>query len=407
MYSLHEALDEVGWTSLAVVGRKVSFDTNVLTYGSLSERALSLVSKFVDQQVLRIVGRCATEHVTLNLLGSPVQKIVEGVNPSIVHVHWVGNSFITPRRIAYLPDPTVWTLWDMWPFTGGCHYSWGCERHSTMCGSCPVLGSSRSLDVTRLGMLRKSYAWRNKTFHIVAVSEWLANQARRSRLFARSNIDVIVPGVDTSRFRPHDPALARQILGLPQERSIVGFVAINPVGSLRKGWKYLDEALQILRSRQPTHGTAPLLLRVGAVTTKQRRAVNEDETVDLGFLEDDLSLALAYSACSVVAVPSTQEAFGRVAIEALACGTPVVAFRGTGVADAVYHGRTGYLAERDSAEDLARGITACIEGMGMQGSVRDVARDTALKEFSTRAQASRYAALYERLLGDQLREKRK
>jgi glycosyltransferase involved in cell wall biosynthesis len=405
MYSIHEALGELGWTSRAVVGRKVSFDTNVLSYRSPSGRALSLVSKFIDQQVLRVVGRRTDEPVTLNLLGSPVGKVVDSVNPSIVHLHWVGNSFITPRSIAALPDPTVWTLWDMWPFTGGCHYSWGCERHSESCGHCPIIGSSRSLDATRLGMLRKSYAWRRKTFHVVAVSEWLASQARRSRLFARCNIDVILPGVDTFRFRPHDPAVAREILGLPRDRSIIGFVAINP-GSPRKGWKYLYEALQILRNQLPTDRPAPLLLRVGAVTNKQRRACNGLETVDLGFLEDDLSLGLAYSACSVVAVPSTQEAFGRVAIEALACGTPVVAFRGTGVADAVHHGHTGYLAEQGSADDLARGLTACIEGMGMQGSLRDVARESALKEFSTTVQAARYAALYERLLADHLIERR-
>jgi glycosyltransferase involved in cell wall biosynthesis len=399
MYSIHEALEGLGWTSRAVVGRKASFDSNVLTYRSPTGRALSLVGKFVDQQALRVVGRRTTEPITLNLLGSPLGKLVNTLNPAIVHLHWVGNSFITPRGIAALPDPTVWTLWDMWPFTGGCHYSWGCERHAATCGDCPIVGSRRSWDATRIGMLRKRRAWRRKKFHVVAVSNWLADQARRSALFARSNVDVILPGVDTSRFRPHNPAVAREILGVPHNRPIIGFAAINPA-SPRKGWKHLFEALQILRSRAFTSETAPLLVRVGAVPTKQRRACNGLETIDVGFLEDDLSLALVYSACTVVAVPSTQEAFGRVAIEALACGTPVVAFSGTGVADAVHHGRTGYLAELGSAEDLARGLAACIEGTGVPQSIRELARDTAEKEFSTRVQAARYAALYERLLGE-------
>jgi glycosyltransferase involved in cell wall biosynthesis len=397
MYSIHEALDEQGWTSLALVGRKASSDPNVLTHRTPTERAVSLASKFVDQQFLRAVASRARENVTFNLLGSPVPKRAAGLNPSVVHLHWVGDSLITPAGIARLPDPIVWTLWDMWPFTGGCHYSWGCERHAQSCGCCPVIGSTRSVDVTRMAILRKRRAWRRKTFQVVAVSEWLAEQARRSSLFADSPVEVIFPGVDTSRFRPHEPALARKILGLPQDRSIVGFVALN-LNSSRKGWDHLSQALRIVKDQLTVEDTLPpMLLRVGAAPGGNRSSEALD-TIDLGVLSDDLSLALAYSACSVVAVPSVQEAFGLVAIEALACGTPVVAFRGTGVADAVDHGRNGYLAELGSAADLARGLAECLEKTAESGAMRNSAREAAVKGYSTTLQAARYAALYERLL---------
>jgi glycosyltransferase involved in cell wall biosynthesis len=398
MYSIHEALAEHGWTSLALVGRKATSDKSVFTYPTPTGRALALASRFVDQQLLRLVASHAREDVTVNLLGSPLARRAANLDPSVVHVHWVGDSFITPRGIARLPDPTVWTLWDMWPFTGGCHYSWGCERHAQSCGHCPILGSSGPVDVTRLESLRKRLAWHKKAFHVVAVSEWLADQARRSSLFAHSEIEVILPGVDTSRFRPHDPHLARRLLDLPQDRPIVGFVAINP-GSSRKGWGLLSEAMAIVRSDLTSDETLPpLLLRVGAVSRGRRSAEESLEIVDLGPLSDDLSLALAYSACNVVAVPSVQEAFGRVAIEALACGTPVVAFRRTGVADAVEHGRTGYLAEFGSAADLARGLLMWLKGRGEGESTRAAAREAAVKQFSSTLQASRYASLYERLL---------
>jgi glycosyltransferase involved in cell wall biosynthesis len=247
-----------------------------------------------------------------------------------------------------------------------------------------------------MAILRKHRAWRKKTFQVVAVSDWLAKQARRSSLFADSPIEVIFPGVDTSRFRPHEPALARKILGVPQDRSIVGFVALN-LNSSRKGWDHLSHALRILKDQLTLEALAPMLLRVGAAP-RRNRSSEALETIDLGSLSDDLSLALAYSACNVVAVPSVQEAFGRVAIEALACGTPVVAFRGTGVADAVAHGRNGYLAHLGSAADLARGLAECLEKTAENGAMRNSAREAAVKGYSTTLQAARYAALYERLL---------
>jgi glycosyltransferase involved in cell wall biosynthesis len=248
-----------------------------------------------------------------------------------------------------------------------------------------------------MAILRKRRAWRKKTFQVVAVSNWLAEQARRSSLFADSPIEVIFPGVDISRFRPHEPALARKFLGLPQDRSIVGFVALN-LNSSRKGWDHLSHALRILKDQLTAEDMlAPMLLRVGAAP-RRNRSSEALETIDLGSVSDDLSLALAYSSCSVVAVPSVQEAFGRVAIEALACGTPVVAFRGTGVADAVDHGRNGYVAELGSAADLARGLAECLEKTAESGAMRTSAREAAVKGYSTTLQAARYAALYERLL---------
>jgi glycosyltransferase involved in cell wall biosynthesis len=255
------------------------------------------------------------------------------------------------------------------------------------------------MDATRVSILRKRHAWRRKRLHVVAISQWLAEQARRSSLFADREIEVILPGVDTSRFRPQEPAMARQILGLPQDRSIIGFFALN-LGSSRKGWNHLRDASSIVRSQTATGDIPPIVIRVGAAPREAYGSPRPLETLDLGPLSDDLSLALAYSACTVVAVPSVQEAFGRVAIEALACGTPVVAFRETGVADAVDHKQTGYLAELGPV-DLARGLAMCLGDEHRY--MRDAAREAAVKEFSTTVQAARYAAVYERLLTDEVR----
>jgi len=52
-------------------------------------------------------------------------------DPDIVHLHWVSGGFIRPKTIAQITVPVVWTLHDMWPFTGGCHYSKSCTKYQT------------------------------------------------------------------------------------------------------------------------------------------------------------------------------------------------------------------------------------------------------------------------------------
>jgi len=131
-----------------------------------------------------------------------------------------------------------------------------------------------------------------------------------------------------------------------------------------------------------------------------------EKAIDLGFkthyvgrLNDDLSLALVYSAADVMIVPSVQEAFGQTALESQSCGTPVVAFNGTGVQDVVNHQHTGYLATPFEVEDLAKGIAWVLEDRERHQKLRVYARQRTLKEFTAEIQAQQYVELYQELLG--------
>jgi glycosyltransferase involved in cell wall biosynthesis len=118
----------------------------------------------------------------------------------------------------------------------------------------------------------------------------------------------------------------------------------------------------------------------------------------MGYFRDDISLALLYSAADVMIVPSVQEAFGLTALEAMACGTPVVAFNATGLRDIVMHQQTGYLAQPYEPEDLARGIVWVLEDEARLKQLSVQARERVEREFDVRLQAQRYADLYAELL---------
>jgi glycosyltransferase involved in cell wall biosynthesis len=399
MYALHQGLPRHGIDSHVVVGKKASGDATVHLLSSRQRGMRGLPRRGAEWAAKELLARNATETCSFNLIGAPVQRDVNSLRPDVTHLHWIGDGFMRPAQVAALQRPIVWTLWDMWPFTGGCHYSWGCRRFERSCGACPILGSRREYDVTRWTVRRKARTWRSADLNVVAVSQWLAKEARRSRLFRDARIEVIPPGVDVDRFKPVDRRLARSILDLPAERPIVAFIALHPSQERRKGRTHLLEALGRLSSGRSEPDGRPLLLEVGQTGARDS---GDDRplpfpVMSLGRLNDDVSLALAYAASDLLVVPSVQEAFGRVAAEALACGTPVVAFRDTGVADAVEHGRTGYLAAFGSAKDLAAGMLFVLESD--EQILRANARDAAVRHFSIDAQAKSYSEFYSVISG--------
>lgn len=302
----------------------------------------------------------------------------------VVNVHWLSNGVTSPRRIARFGKPTVITLRDMWPLTGGCHYALECEGYLHACGRCPQLGSRRSRDLS-YHVLRAKKRYLSQNVHVVGTSEWISECARRSAVFA-NNVVVTIPNcVDTDSFHPMDKDAARSALGLPSDHHII-LVGASSVHNFYKGWRLFVEAMIHLSS-------APLCL----VTFGNAAADPEDfgglEVRNLGYLHDEASLRIAYSAADVFVAPSVQEAFGKTLAEAMACGTPVVAFDAAGPADVVAHKVTGYKARPYESRDLARGIDWVLAD-GRSSGMGKACRQRVQANFSKEVVARAYADLY-------------
>ena len=207
--------------------------------------------------------------------------------------------------------------------------------------------------------------------------------------FSGCSVEVIPIGLDLETWRPVPKAAARDALGLPIDQPIVLLVAINPFRK-RKGFELFATMCRVLRQR--TVSKEPFAVIVGADTPS--------ENLDLGLptryfgrLNDDISLALAYSAADVTVVPSLQEAFGKTALESLACATPVVCFDTGGLRDIVDHRETGFKSSPGNAESLAEGVQWILENQAQRERAREAAED----RFSLRRQAETYIRLYQRL----------
>lgn len=320
-----------------------------------------------------------------------VPRRVEELAPDVINLHWVLDGFLSIEQVAHLDRPLVWTLHDMWPFTGGCAYSLGCQRHADRCGACPVLGSHTERDLSRAVWRRKERAWRGLSITAVAPSRWLADEARRSSLFRDRRVEVIPYGIDTAVFKPMERSAARRLLNLPPDATLVMFGAHDDTP--RKGMEHLVKALRQLAAGASATGVAALVVGPPSLSAGLEVGV---PVHTLGRIGDPHAMAAVYSAADVVVIPSVWENLPLVGLEALACGTPVVAFRAsTGIVDIVDHNETGYLARAFDAEDLARGIEWVTADGELHARLSRMARAKAEREYTLEATARRYTELFE------------
>jgi glycosyltransferase involved in cell wall biosynthesis len=385
-------LRRIGVEARLLVHFRLSAEGDVLCFTSPWRTLLRRLKLYLGTLPVRICPRRPERNFTPALLPDRLPERAAGLAPDLIHLHWLGAGFCRIESLARFTAPLIWTLHDSWPFTGGCHVPGSCERYRERCGACPVLGSSRDRDLSRWTWRRKERAWRDLPLTLVAPSRWMADRARASSLFRERRIEVIPNGIDTEIFRPMDKGAARRQLGLPPERPVILFGAVNALDDPNKGWALLRPALEFVAKDRPE---ALAVVFGGLAPTEPLPGL---ETIFLGRLEDDAALVASYAAADVFVAPSLQESFCQTLLEAMACGTPTVAFRATGPLDLIEHGRSGYLAEPYEVADLANGLLWVLEDEGRRAALSGRARAKAVDEFALEAVASRYAQLYRELL---------
>lgn len=311
----------------------------------------------------------------------------------VINLHWISRGPVSMRgleRLSRLGKPIVWTLRDMWPFTGGCHYSMECTRYLDDCGFCPQLGSKRAADLSRMVHRRKE-RYISKTIKMVGISDWLSDCARQSRLLRDCDIRTIPNCIDTNRFMPLPRKVARDKLGVRSDKKII-LVGAEKVTNFNKGFDSFLDAARLLDNKKMMVLTFGESAAVSGLDTSI-------EVMNLGYLSTDSELRVAYSAADVFVAPSRQEAFGKTLVEAMACGTPVVCFDSGGPKDIVSHRVTGYKAVPFDAKDLAAGIRWVLDNSDAQCLGENSVR-RAVAEFGKGNVARRYVTLYEEMISE-------
>ncbi len=290
-------------------------------------------------------------------LGTDISHLAQIQNADIIILHWVLHGFLNLKNIEQLiksGKPVIFFMHDMWAVTGGCHYSFECDKYKTKCYDCPMFSKQKIRDWASSEFEKKSRLFSSyNNIYFVSPSKWLFDCIKQSSLAKNKPVFHIPNVLDRTIFKPVEKKIAKQILNIDPEETVIAFGAVT-VNSTYKGWEYLKESLELLK-RDPEQRKISVLIFGSSYNKKIADSV-PFKTKFMGSLKDEYSMALVYNAADIFIAPSLADNLPYTIFEALSCGTPVVAFDTGGIPDMVQHKVNGYLAKYKDAQDIVEGI---------------------------------------------------
>ena len=342
-----------------------------------------------------------TDNPIMHSFGQVSAGLVDQLNNSdadVLNLHWIVN-LLSITDIGKLTKPLIWTLHDMWAFCGGEHVAPDDETARFRLGYLPDNrpAAEQGPDLNLKAWEAKVNAWKEQSFHIVTPGNWMARCVRESILFRDTPVHVIPNPLEMQYlWRPVSKQFARAALGLNPDKK---YVLAGSAGGMPhlKGEDLLKLAMTKIALTPEMQNLGIELLVFG-----QSRQNGSDQSPYpvhwLGPVRDDHVMSLIYSAADVMAVPSRQDNLPNTAVEANACGTPVVAFNIGGLPDIVDHQQNGWLSPSFDTDDFAQGIFWALEDPVRWQYLSQSSRRMAVERFSPEVILPRYFEVYEMAL---------
>lgn len=324
---------------------------------------------------------------SLGIVGN--QNIIKSINkyePDIVHIHWINAGMLSIKQIKQINAPIVWSMHDMWPFTGGCHYSKKCLKYYQKCNKCPILNSNNEDDLSSVVFNQKIELYSKNNISFIGLSKWIMNEAKKSALLKNQIIANLPNPINIKEFYNFDTKKARIQLGLPLDKKLILFGAVGAESDPRKGFVFLKKALNVINI------DAELVI----FGSNNKTNYYNFKIHHLGLISNVKMLNLIYNSVDVIIVPSIQENLSNIIVESIATGTPVVCFDIGGNRDIISHNKTGYLASPFDYKDLANGIVKMI--YSDKKLIKEHCLNTIMSKFESQKVAKEYIQFYKTII---------
>tara|TARA_A100000164_G_scaffold249150_1_gene221766 strand:+ start:344 stop:1558 length:1215 start_codon:yes stop_codon:yes gene_type:complete len=311
-------------------------DQNIIFINdNFKNKILNKLFVYIEKILKFLFLHSPRETFTIGLLGFDITKLKEYKDADIIHIHWLNQGFISLKSLSKIDKPLIWTMRDMWAFTGGPHY----------------LMDFENFERKKISNLLKKIKKNNyrKHFQFVSVSDWLKKKAKNSEVLQEFDIIKIDNNIELNKFEYISQEDAKKILEISTKKQIILYGAQNPQ-SKRKGWSLLVEALKKIDTSKY------YLLIFGNFWSSEILKKTGIEFKSLGFIKDQKKLNAAYSSADLFIASSIEDAWPKTFAEAMYCGTPVVCFKDTSLAEIVDHKINGFIVDDFDSGLLKDGI---------------------------------------------------
>jgi len=318
------------------------------------------------------------------------------VEADIIHIHWILKGFLSfdsLEKLLELGKPVVWTCHDLWPFTGGCFYLWGCERLPLGCGVCPYLRNNEPIDLSYISLKKKIELFSAANIHWASPSKWLTEIAFTSAVLNVQTDFAVIP----NPIRVHD----FQVVDMETKQQLRSQFNLNP-----RKFTLLFSAANL---ENPAKGFPDFLLLVEALKECNIQVIilgASKELVTLpvtfyyaGYVGDSRSVRELFAAADVYVTTSHEDNLPTTVMESLACGVPAIGYEIGGVPELISHGETGFVYTKGDWQSMAQGVKNLMENPDLLKAFSFNARKKAEEQYDESQVAQQYAALYQKALG--------
>ncbi len=388
-YRLMEALNKNGAEASMLVLNKKSNNPKVVQVGSNLMNKVGFIKERLTIFIKNDFSKKNLFDISIANTGVSIINLPEFKRADIIHLHWINQGMLSIKEIGEIlatGKKVVWTMHDMWPFTGICHHSGSCNHFEKECGQCPYLKSPNEKDISYSTYQQKLTAYSKGKIHFVACSNWLRDLALKSLLTTNHKVSSIPNPINTTTYRPKDKTSLRKLMNLPIDKKIILFVAAK-VSDKRKGIDYLIEASKILAKQENNYmfliagSDGEEVMSKLALPVKNAHYVAQEEMPNM------------YNVADVFVTPSLQENLPNTIMESMSCGTPCIGFNIGGIPEMIDHKQNGYIAQYKDAEDLANGIRWILDEAD-SAQLSENARNKVINNYSESQIAMKYLAIY-------------
>ena len=332
--------------------------------------------------------------------GTDITSLPEFQQADVIHLHWINQGMLSLKNIEKIlasGKPVVWTMHDMWPCTGICHYARQCVNYQTECHNCPFIhGGSGKKDLAYRTFRKKKELFKSRHISFVTCSHWLEGLAKKSDLLDGHTVSCIPNPINTNLFKPRNKKDARSKLHLPQDKKLILFGSMK-ITDKRKGIDYLVESCKLLAEKHPE-----LKEQLGVVVfgnhSEQLENLLPFKVYPFSFVNNEHQLVDIYNSVDILAAPSLEENLPNTIMEAMACGIPCIGFNVGGIPEMIDHLHNGYVAQYKSSPDLANGIYWMLTDPDYPNLSEQACRK-AVAHYSENIIAKKYIDLYNKVTG--------